>query len=38
LMEILDRVNYNELAKADAEMTDAAVQALKNSPLPIFVG
>ena len=22
LMEILDRVNYNELAKADAEMTD----------------
>ena len=38
LMEILDRVNYNELAKTDAEMTDAAVQALKNSPLPIFVG
>tara|TARA_R100000664_G_scaffold5060_1_gene9836 strand:+ start:1372 stop:2652 length:1281 start_codon:yes stop_codon:yes gene_type:complete len=38
LMEILDRLNYNELAKNDAEMTDAAVQALKNSPLPIFVG
>ena len=38
LTEILDRVNYNELAKNDAEMTDAAVQALKNSPLPIFVG
>lgn len=38
LIEILDRMNYNELAKTDAEMTDAAVQALKNSPLPIFVG
>jgi len=38
LREILDRVNYKELAKTDAEMTDAAVAALKNSPLPIFVG
>ena len=38
LMEILDKVKYNELAKIDAEMTDAAVETLKNSPLPIFVG
>ena len=38
LMEILDRVIYKELAKTDAEMTDSAAQALKNSPLPIFVG
>tara|TARA_Y100000034_G_C6896889_1_gene413708 strand:+ start:415 stop:1689 length:1275 start_codon:yes stop_codon:yes gene_type:complete len=38
LMEILEKVKYNELAKIDAEMTDAAVQTLKNSPLPIFVG
>jgi len=38
LMEILDKMNYTELAKSDAEKTDAAVAALKNSPLPIFVG
>jgi len=38
LMEILDRMNYKELAKKEAEMTDSAAQALKNSPLPIFVG
>ena len=38
LMEILDKINYSELAKIDAEMTDSAVQALKNSPLPIFLG
>tara|TARA_Y100000310_G_scaffold81621_1_gene78172 strand:+ start:408 stop:1682 length:1275 start_codon:yes stop_codon:yes gene_type:complete len=38
LMEILEKVKYNELSKIDAEMTDAAVQTLKNSPLPIFVG
>jgi hypothetical protein len=38
LMEILDSVIYKELAKNDAEMTDAAAAAFKNSPLPIFVG
>ena len=38
LMEIIDRINYNELAKADAEVTEAAAQALRQSPLPIFVG
>ena len=38
LMEIIDRINYNELAKADAEITEAAAQALRQSPLPIFVG
>ena len=38
LREIIDRINYNELAKADAEVTEAAAQALKQSPLPIFVG
>jgi hypothetical protein len=38
LMEMLDKVTYGELAKVDAEMTDAAAAALKNSPLPIFVG
>ena len=34
----IDRINYNELAKTDAEVTEAAAQALKQSPLPIFVG
>ena len=38
LKEIIDRINYNELAKTDAEVTEAAAQALKQSPLPIFVG
>jgi len=38
LVEILDTVIYKELAKNDAEMSDAAVAALKNAPLPIFVG
>jgi len=38
LMEIIDRINYKELAKIDAEVTEAAAQALKQSPLPIFVG
>lgn len=38
LMEIINRINYNELAKADAEVTEAAANALKQSPLPIFVG
>jgi len=38
LMEIIDRINYNELAKADAEATEAAANALRQAPLPIFVG
>ena len=38
LMEIIDRVNYNELAKSDAEATEAAANALRQAPLPIFVG
>jgi len=38
LMEILDRVKYNELAKKDAEMTEAAATAFKGTPLPIFIG
>jgi hypothetical protein len=38
LMEILDKVNYKELTKNDAEMTEAAQKALSHSPLPIFVG
>ena len=38
LKEILDSLTYPELAKTDAEMTDAAERALKSSPLPIFVG
>ena len=38
LVEIIDRINYKELAKIDAEVTEAAAQALKQSPLPIFVG
>ena len=38
LMEQLDKMKYIDLAKSDHEMTDAAAGALKNSPLPIFVG
>ena len=38
LREIIDRFNYKEMAKADAEVTEAAAQALKQSPLPIFLG
>jgi len=38
LIEILDKVNYNQLAKNDAEMGEAAAQAFKHSPLPIFIG
>jgi hypothetical protein len=38
LREILDRMKYNELAKQDAEMTDAAATAFKGVGLPIFVG
>ena len=38
LMEMLDKMKYIDLAKNDQELTDAAAAALKNSPLPIFVG
>jgi len=38
LMEMLDKMKYIDLAKNDQEITDAAAAALKNSPLPIFVG
>jgi hypothetical protein len=38
LMEILDTITYDELAKTDQELTDAAANILKVSPLPIFVG
>jgi len=38
LMEMLDKMTYAQLAKSDQEITDAAAAALKNSPLPIFVG
>jgi hypothetical protein len=31
-------MKYNELAKQDAEMTDAAATAFKGVGLPIFVG
>ena len=38
LNETLQRMRYIDLSKADAEITEAAAQALKQSPLPIFVG
>ena len=38
LNETLQRMRYNELVKSDAEVTEAAASALKQSPLPIFVG
>lgn len=38
LMEILDTMTYPELAKSEAEMTEAAATSLKATPLPIFVG
>ena len=38
LMEILDKVTYNELAKQDSETAEAAANTFKQSPLPIFVG
>jgi len=38
LMEILKEMEYAELVKRDVEITDAATNTLKNSPLPIFVG
>ena len=38
LMEILDSITYPELAKTEAEMTEAAQTTFKAAPLPIFVG
>tara|TARA_R110002020_G_scaffold9035_12_gene36204 strand:- start:6346 stop:7617 length:1272 start_codon:yes stop_codon:yes gene_type:complete len=38
LMEILDTMTYDELAKTDQELTDAAANILKITPLPIFLG
>jgi hypothetical protein len=38
LMEILDTMTYNQLAKTDQELTDAATNILKVTPLPIFIG
>ena len=38
LMEILKEVEYPALAKSDQELTDAATNVLKITPLPIFVG
>jgi hypothetical protein len=38
LMEILKEMEYPALAKQDQELTDAASNVLKITPLPIFVG
>jgi len=38
LVEILNTMTYDELAKTDQELTDAASNILKITPLPIFVG
>jgi len=38
LNETLQRMRYIDLSKADAEISEAAANALKQSPLPIFVG
>ena len=38
LVEMLKEVEYQSLAKSDQEITDAASNVLKASPLPIFVG
>jgi hypothetical protein len=38
LMEMLKEMEYPVLVKTDQEMTDAAANVLKSSPLPIFVG
>jgi len=38
LTETLQRMRYIDLAKNDAEVTEAAANALRQSPLPIFVG
>jgi hypothetical protein len=38
LLEMLKEMEYTALAKSDQEITDAAANVLKASPLPIFVG
>ena len=38
LMEMLETITYKEIAKSDAEMTEAVEATFKSSPLPIFVG
>lgn len=38
LMEMLKEVEYVALAKADQELTEAAANVMKVTPLPIFVG
>jgi hypothetical protein len=38
LMEMLKEMEYPALAKSDQELTDAATEVLKITPLPIFVG
>ena len=38
LMELLKETEYTALAKQDQELTDAATNTLKITPLPIFVG
>ena len=38
LAEMLKEVEYPALAKQDQELTDAATNVLKVTPLPIFVG
>ena len=37
-IEMLKEMEYGALAKSDQEITDAASNVLKASPLPIFVG
>jgi hypothetical protein len=38
LVEMIKEMEYTALAKADQEITDAASNVLKVTPLPIFVG
>ncbi len=38
LRELLKEMEYTELVKLDGEKANAAVEVLKNAPLPIFVG
>ena len=38
LIEMIKEMEYSALAKQDQEITDAASNVLKITPLPIFVG
>ena len=38
LRELLKEVEYPALAKADQELSDAATNVLKVTPLPIYIG